>query len=67
MKYRTQPGDMLDAICHRRYAGRKNAVEHALSHNPGLSKHGPVLPAGLEIDLPDMDAAPVKQSIKLWG
>lgn len=65
MRYRTNPGDMLDAICHRYYKGRPEATEAVLEANPGLAGFGAVLPDGVYIDLPDL--APVQQSrIVLW-
>lgn len=65
MKYRTKQGDVLDLICHNYYAGQPYQVEAVYDHNPGLAAHGPILPAGLVIDLPEPQAAPVTM-IRLW-
>ncbi|WP_192860572.1 tail protein X, partial [Vibrio parahaemolyticus] len=46
MKYRTNKGDMLDAICHKYYKARPGAMEEVLKDNPGLAKVGALLPAG---------------------
>lgn len=67
MKYRTRQGDTLDAICWRHY-GRESAAEAVLEANPRLADHGPILPQGLEIELPELAApAPAAATlIKLW-
>lgn len=63
--YKTQRGDMLDAICHRYYGERKKAVEAVLEANPGLVNSGLVLPAGVLLVLPDLGPAETKR-IALW-
>ncbi|MEM1077468.1 MAG: tail protein X [Pseudomonadota bacterium] len=65
MIYRTIDGDMLDAICARHY-GDADLAERVLSTNPGLAARGPIYPAGVEIDLPELTSAPV-QLVRLWG
>jgi len=64
----TGDGDMLDAICKRRY-GRESIVPLVLSANPHLAKQPAVLPAGLEIVLPDVPEMPAMNppEIRLWG
>ena len=52
--YTTLDGDMTDAICRRHYGRRRGAVEAVLAANPGLAAMGPLLPAGVEILLPDL-------------
>ena len=54
MRYRTKDGDMLDWICWRHYGQQARAVEAVLKANPGLSGAGPILPAGLVIELPEL-------------
>jgi phage tail protein X len=66
MQYRTKTGDMLDAICHKIYAGQVGATELVLEANAGLADYGPVLPSGLVIELPDLPAAEQAQTIRLW-
>ncbi|MCC3798273.1 tail protein X [Vibrio parahaemolyticus] len=66
MQYQTKRGDMLDWICHQHYGQRPKVVEAVLEANPGLAKHGPVLPAGLIITLPDLGPAEKKNRISLW-
>lgn len=69
MKVRTRQGDVLDALLFERL-GRHADVGAVLEANPGLAARGPVLPAGLEIDLPEPGAAgtaPVATPVRLWG
>jgi phage tail protein X len=65
-KYRTRTGDMLDAICHKFYAGQTGSTERVLEANTGLAGYGPVLPSGLIIQLPDLPPAQTAQTVKLW-
>ncbi|RXJ70606.1 phage tail protein [Veronia nyctiphanis] len=65
MKIVTQDGDVLDALVWRHYGLLSGAVESVLAANPHLSQHGPVLPAGLNIELP-MVTPPASQGLKLW-
>jgi len=64
----TSDGDMLDAICKRHY-GRESQVPLVLEANPHLAKQPAVLPAGLEIVLPDVHEVPETNppEIRLWG
>ncbi|EQB8931505.1 tail protein X [Vibrio parahaemolyticus] len=66
MQYRTNQGDMLDAICHKYYKGRPGATEAVLKANPGLAKTGALLPAGMVIELPDLGPAETKGKVSLW-
>lgn len=66
-KYRTSEGDTADLIAWKQYgtqAGR--IVEQLLEVNPGLADRGPVLPAGLVINLPDIKPATDTAGIRLW-
>lgn len=66
MKYRTREGDVLDAVCWQHY-GRESAVVAVLEANPGLAGRGPVLPAGLVIDLPPLpEQEPGEGATRLW-
>ncbi|MFM2476350.1 tail protein X [Celerinatantimonas sp. MCCC 1A17872] len=62
--YRTRDGDVLDQICND-YYGRSSAIIDVYDANPGLVDYGAILPAGIEITLPDL-AAPVAQGTSLW-
>ncbi len=67
MHYRTKANDRLDVICGRHYGSQSGAVEAVLKANPGLSNDGPMLPAGLMIELPNLDpVAALSQTVRLW-
>jgi phage tail protein X len=65
-QYRTRPGDMLDAICHRYYAARPGATEAVLDANPTLCQLGPVLPEGVLITLPVLAPQEAPGQVSLW-
>ena len=62
---KTIGGEMLDAITHQHYKGRTGATELVLEENPGLAKLGPILPANIELVLPDLPEVK-PQEINLW-
>lgn len=65
MQYRTKSGDMLDAICFRYYNGRPKALEAVLQANPFLASKGPILQAGIVIELPELE--PIERAkVSLW-
>ncbi|UTH73354.1 tail protein X [Chromobacterium sp. IIBBL 290-4] len=65
---RAMQGDTVDAIAWRVYGKTRGVVELLLQHNPGLAEHGPVLPSGARVLLPDLpaDPAPAQTLINLW-
>lgn len=66
-KYISKDGDMLDQICHDFYGESKKFTELVLEKNSRLANYDTVLPAGVEINLPD--AIEVEQEstlIRLW-
>lgn len=64
---RTQQNDTVDAVCWRHYGRTAGVVEAVLEANPGLADHGPVLPIGLLINMPEQQtAAPERQMVQLW-
>lgn len=65
-RYRTKDGDMLDRLCWKHYGRSRGVVEAVLEANPGLAGIGPVLPAGIEIALPDLPAPTKAAAIRLW-
>ncbi len=68
MIYRTIDGDMLDLICTKHYADAPYNIMQVLEANPGLAAMGPVLPAGVQINLPAFEAdAPTTPTLRLWG
>ena len=65
--YLTSDSDVLDAVCHRHYGPRPGAVEAVLDANPGLADRGPLLPARLRIELPDLPAESRESgAVRLW-
>lgn len=63
----TQAGDTVDLICWRHRGQTAVITEQTLALNPGLAAHGPVLPAGVAITLPDPPATPPRRAtVKLW-
>jgi len=66
IQYRTKDGDMLDNICFKHYGGQIGATEAVYEANRGLADIGPVLPAGMIIDLPELPAAEPEAALKLW-
>lgn len=65
--YRTQDGDVLDAICLAEL-GSEAHVHEVLEANPGLAARGPIYPAGIDILLPTISAEPVRTGeVRLWG
>lgn len=65
MKYRTRPGDMLDAVCHHYYGSRTGTIERVLEANPGLARLGPIMPENTIIELPPLPAREEK-TVVLW-
>ncbi len=64
---RTQQNDTVDALCWRHYGRTAGVVEAVLDANPGLAEKGPVLPSGLLVTLPELQAAaPESQMVNLW-
>ena len=66
--YRSIDGDMVDWIAWMAYGNRIGAAEAVLEANRGLAAIGPLLPAGILIQLPVLapivpEAPPV---VRLW-
>jgi phage tail protein X len=64
-KYITQNGDMLDHICFK-YYGTTEVVNKVLEANRELAKLGAILPANIEIELPDLEKPTTKRKVNLW-
>ncbi len=63
----TSDGDMLDAVCRLHYGPLPGAAEAVLEANPGLAGRGPGLPAGVRIELPELDPPPPDSgTVRLW-
>ncbi len=66
MKTFALQGDTLDAICVRYYGRTEGVVKAVLAANPGLAELGAVLPHGTAVELPDVQTAPVAETVNLW-
>ncbi|KGT95261.1 tail protein X [Erwinia typographi] len=66
MKVRALQYDTVDALCWRHYGRTQGVTEQVLQANPGLAGYGPVLPHGLEVELPDVAPAVTSQTVQLW-
>lgn len=67
-KYVTSDGDVVDEVCWRHYGRQVGVVERVLEFNPGLADRGPVLPAGVEIELPVLPSDLTESKItRFWG
>lgn len=65
---RAVQGDTVDAICWRHYGRTAAVTEAVLAANPGLAAHGPELPGGLLVQMPDqLPVAPQRQTVTLWN
>ncbi|MCK9549644.1 tail protein X [Aquamicrobium sp.] len=51
----TREGEMLDEIAAQEYPGQPEALIALLMANPWVSRHPPMMPAGLVIDLPELE------------
>lgn len=65
--YRTSDGDTVDYIAWKYYGTQDGrVVEQVLDANPGLADNGPVLSAGIMVELPDIELEAVEQVVRLW-
>ena len=68
--YVTSDGDVLDAVIAAHYGPRPDALgevlQAVLDANPGLAERGAVLPAGVEIALPQLPGPPSIPTVRLW-
>jgi len=64
---RAQQNDTVDALCWRHYGRTAGVTEAVLETNPGLADHGPTLPQGQAVQMPETQtAAPQRQMVNLW-
>lgn len=62
-----QQGDTVDVLCWRHYGRTRGLVELVLEMNAGLADHGPVLPHGLAVEMPEPPATkPTAPLLQLW-
>ena len=66
-QYLTKAGDMLDEIAYLYYGNTNNkVVERILEVNFGLSQYDALLPAGVLIELPEVQQSTETRKVKLW-
>ena len=53
-------------LCVARVGAAGLVVEAVLAANPGLAELGAVLPHGTAVELPDVQTAPVAETVNLW-
>lgn len=64
---RANQNDTVDALCWRFYGRTAGVTEAVLEANPGLADHGPILPQGLVVNMPEaQSSAPQRQMVQLW-
>lgn len=64
---RTHQNDTVDALCWRYYGRTSGVTEAVLQANPGLADHGPILPQGLVVNMPEaLTSAPQRHMVNLW-
>lgn len=66
--YLTRAGDVLDAIAFQQYGYCDDSVlAQVIAANDGITAHGAVMPSGLTIVLPDIDAEQASDAaVSLW-
>ncbi|NQY58473.1 tail protein X [Cognatishimia sp.] len=66
--YTTKDGDMLDNIAKKNYGYERGTTEQLFEFNPQLLDYDTVLPAGVEINLPDLNLTRDGdlQQVSLW-
>ena len=65
---RTNQNDTVDTLCWRFYGRTAGVTEAVLEANPGLADHGPILPQGLVVNMPEAQtSAPQRQMVQLWN
>lgn len=69
MWVRTCAGDTVNALLFRETGRSDDEAEEALwALNPGLAEYGPILPAGVIVRLPVLEArdAKVRKAVTVW-
>ena len=67
MRVIAQQGDTIDELCWRHLGRTLGMVEIVLEQNPGIADHGPVLPHGLKVNLPEVpNDQPTAAQVRLW-
>lgn len=66
MKIYALQGDTVDEICFRWYGRTQQVVELVYAANTGLAEMGPVLPHGYAVELPELPASSMSETLNLW-
>lgn len=66
MLVRAQQNDTVDLLCWRYLQRTQGTVEATYLLNPGLAARGPILPAGLEVKLPEPTTTSTRRTVALW-
>lgn len=67
LKYTTREGDTADLIAWKHYGRLEGRmVERLLEANPGLADYGPILPAGVIVQLPEVAPQDKVDGVRLW-
>lgn len=69
MRVYARQNEPLDALCYRHLGSTAGLVEKTMELNPGLAVHGPFLPHGTPVDLPEITTttAPAERAlVQLW-
>lgn len=65
--YITRAGDTVDWVAWKYYGTQAaQLVERLLDANRGLAEQGALLPAGIEVKLPEFDLTSKTQGLRLW-
>lgn len=64
--YTSKDGETLDYIVWKHYGKTAGILEKVLVQNRHLAGYDAVLPAGIQITLPDIVQDTNKQKIKMW-
>jgi phage tail protein X len=63
----SREGDVLDLVALEAYGRTAGTTEAILDTNPAIAGLGPVLPAGVELILPDLaDDTVAAGTVRLW-
>ena len=67
MQVRSIAGDTVGTLLYR-YLGRDDdeAERAFFAVNTGVAKHGPVLPSGVVVTIPDLPDPPIKKVVSVW-
>ncbi|NVZ96220.1 tail protein X [Pseudomonas sp. D6002] len=67
-RVRSIAGDSVNLLLYRELGRSDDAAEEALWYlNPDLAEHGAVLPAGIGVIVPELDARPAaKKPVSVW-